>query len=59
MKLENRVALVTGSASGIGRASALALAAEGAIVIVSDVNTTGGEETAQLLTEAGHQAINC
>ncbi len=57
MKLENRVALVTGGASGIGRASALALAAEGAIVIVSDVNTTGGEETVHLLTEGGHQAI--
>ena len=57
MKLENRVALVTGSASGIGRATAIALAAEGAKVIVSDVNITGGEETAHLLTEAGHEAI--
>lgn len=57
MKLNNRVALVTGGASGIGRATALALAAEGAKVVVSDVNTTAGEETAHLLTEAGHEAI--
>src|SRR5258706_12560930 len=57
MKLNNRVALVTGGASGIGRATALTLAAEGAKVVVSDVNTTAGEETAHLLTEAGHEAI--
>ncbi len=57
MKLNNRVALVTGGASGIGRATARALAAEGAKVVVSDVNTTAGEETAHLLTEAGHEAI--
>ncbi|MBI1278670.1 MAG: glucose 1-dehydrogenase [Anaerolineaceae bacterium] len=57
MKLENRIALVTGAASGIGRASALALATEGATVIVSDVNTKGGEETTRQLTDTGHEAI--
>ncbi len=57
MKLENRVALVTGAASGIGRATALALAEEGATVVVSDVNTSGGEETTRLLVEAGHQSV--
>lgn len=57
MKLENRIALVTGAASGIGRATAIALANEGATVIVSDINIVDGEETAHLLTAAGHQAI--
>jgi NAD(P)-dependent dehydrogenase (short-subunit alcohol dehydrogenase family) len=57
MKLDNRVALVTGGASGIGRATALALAVEGAKVVVSDVNTTDGEATAHSLTEAGHEAL--
>lgn len=57
MKLENRIALVTGAASGIGRATAIALANEGATVVVSDINIVEGEDTAHLLTTAGHQAI--
>ncbi len=57
MKLENRIALVTGAASGIGRATAIVLANEGATVVVSDINIVDGEETAHLLTTAGHQAI--
>jgi hypothetical protein len=46
-RLEKKVALVTGGDSGIGRASALAFAREGAKVIVFDVNITWGEETVQ------------
>ncbi len=49
MKLAGKVALVTGGASGIGRASALALAEAGAQVMVSDMNTAGGEETVKLI----------
>jgi NAD(P)-dependent dehydrogenase (short-subunit alcohol dehydrogenase family) len=54
--LADRVALVTGASSGIGRASALALATAGARVVVADVNVTGGEETVALIAAAGGEA---
>ncbi|MCX5831962.1 MAG: SDR family oxidoreductase [Deltaproteobacteria bacterium] len=54
---EEKVALVTGSASGIGRATAIAFAREGAKVCVADVDIQGGEETAQLIKRAGGNAI--
>jgi len=52
-----KVALVTGASGGIGRATALAFAASGAAVVVSDVNDAGGEETAALIREAGGLAV--
>ncbi|CAN5206058.1 SDR family oxidoreductase [soil metagenome] len=55
--LEGKVALVTGAGSGIGRASAVALAREGARVVVADLTLDGGNETVRLITAAGGEAI--
>ena len=48
-QFEGKVALVTGAGSGIGRASALAFAREGAKVVVADIQREGGEETVRLI----------
>ena len=55
-KLKDRVAIVTGAASGIGKATALRFGAEGAAVAVWDVNTAGGEAVAQQINDAGGKA---
>lgn len=54
---DGKVALVTGASGGIGRATALAFAASGAAVAVSDVNDAGGEETAAEIRAAGGRAV--
>ncbi|KYP15901.1 glucose 1-dehydrogenase [Flavihumibacter sp. CACIAM 22H1] len=51
--LANKVAIVTGAGSGIGRAIALAYAKEGAKLVVSDINEAGGQETLSLIAAAG------
>ncbi len=53
MRLENKIAIITGGASGIGRATAVLFAKEGAKVIVTDVNDEGGEQTAKQIKEEG------
>ncbi|HQY38706.1 MAG: SDR family oxidoreductase [Giesbergeria sp.] len=55
--LKDKVALITGGSSGIGRAVALAWAREGAKVVVSDVDRGGGEETVEQVRTAGGEAI--
>ena len=55
-KLENKVALVTGAATGIGRATAIALAKEGANVMVTDVNEKEGLETVNRIEKDGGKA---
>ena len=57
--LDNRAGIITGGASGIGRAAALLFASEGAKIMVSDFNQAGGEETVEMVRKAGGEAYFC
>ena len=54
---EGKVAFVTGAANGIGRATALAFAREGANVAVADISEIGNQETARIIEERGGRAL--
>jgi NAD(P)-dependent dehydrogenase (short-subunit alcohol dehydrogenase family) len=56
-RVKGKVALITGGGSGIGRATAMLFASEGARVVVADYNVEGGERTAKAIKEAGGDAI--
>ncbi|HEY0300536.1 MAG TPA: SDR family NAD(P)-dependent oxidoreductase, partial [Rhizomicrobium sp.] len=58
-RLENRIALVTGGASGIGRAAALSLAAEGARIVIGDIDGPAGAETCDAIAANGGEAVFC
>jgi NAD(P)-dependent dehydrogenase (short-subunit alcohol dehydrogenase family) len=56
-RFNGKVAFVTGATSGIGRATALAFAREGASLVVADVAADGSRETARLIEQAGGQSL--
>jgi NAD(P)-dependent dehydrogenase (short-subunit alcohol dehydrogenase family) len=56
-QLNGKVALVTGGASGIGRATALTFAREGAKLVIADMNADGGQQTVHMIKEHGGEAI--
>lgn len=57
MRLRDKVCVVVGGGAGIGRASALGFAREGASVVVADIDATAGEATARAAHEAGGDAV--
>jgi NAD(P)-dependent dehydrogenase (short-subunit alcohol dehydrogenase family) len=56
-RFADQVAFVSGAAAGIGRATALAFAREGASVVIADVDKQANNETARLIETAGGQVI--
>lgn len=59
MRLQDRIAIVTGAGSGFGRGIALRFAAEGAQVLVNDIRREGGEATVAAIAQAGGRARFC
>jgi len=56
-RLKGKVALITGAGTGIGRASAVLFAREGAQIVVAEINEAAGEETARFIRDVGGEAI--
>ena len=59
MRLKNKVALITGGSSGIGKETALLFAKEGASIVVVDINDKDGQGTVDEIVEKGGQAAFC
>ena len=56
-KIQGKVAVITGAASGMGRATALRFVKEGAAVVLTDLNAEGGESTVAECTASGGRAV--
>ena len=56
-RLDGRIALITGAGTGIGRATARAMATEGAKVVVAEIDAAAGEQTAHIVAQAGGDCI--
>jgi NAD(P)-dependent dehydrogenase (short-subunit alcohol dehydrogenase family) len=56
-RLEKKVAVITGAASGIGRSTAIMFAGEGAAIVIADLNREGGESAARECKETGGNAV--
>ncbi|MFH0843894.1 MAG: SDR family oxidoreductase [Pseudomonadota bacterium] len=56
-RLKDKVAFITGSGAGIGRASAILFSKEGAKVVIAEINESSGNETARLINQDGGQAL--
>jgi len=56
-KLKDKIALITGGGSGIGRSTALLFAREGAKVVIADITTDAGQETVKRIVDAGGEAV--
>ncbi len=57
MQLDGKIALITGGSSGIGRETAVLFAQHGASLAIADLNPDGGQDTVQLIREAGGTAV--
>ncbi len=57
MRLKNKVTIITGAGSGIGRESAIMFAKEGASVVVADIDEKGGKETVEEIKASGFEAV--
>jgi NAD(P)-dependent dehydrogenase (short-subunit alcohol dehydrogenase family) len=57
MKLKGKVAVITGAATGIGKATAILFAKEGASVVIADIKDKESNETVKMITESGGEAI--
>ena len=56
MRLDGKIAIVTGASSGFGRATAVRFAEEGAVLVLADIDDVGGDETVALVGKAGSDA---